>query len=650
MKVMKLKKSQQRGGVKTSVQTTGGKFVPTVDSDLIIPLLFSNCDKSDLLSTGSSGFAFVMHLKPGSTIHLRSQTLDATGNPLSQLDAADRSRSVDIGMPMEKFCVKISLVKTGTTDKHGLEYDGVVKRGVTLKDATEEVENQRLMHEASMCATGVHGVFIPDAISHRIMDPTNFNLLVTSLSGVVTAASQRALAWIQYNAVNHHYHIHVFCMELIGSVGVGSVVAGGPAFTTFNAFCRAVAVAEPGINFPQAADDIACKIAAAVISTFTKSSFWSYDSHSNNIMTNGIIAFLLDLGRLYHIRISDVRIKLLLRELLTPEYKIHLACFFGLSAGYTNDTIKSAFSAIYNRYMDPDRLTIAALFTIDPAVPGDNLRVRSNIFEILALFALIDGMTNHNVYKTGGFQCVEYMHRVFHTRSTFSDLSSFLSQCSSTLTGFEAVCDARAGKVPGAGGIIGSVITNLDAIAHLLQGALVPCAAMGLARTMGQFRLPKPDDPLSPEEFKHRWEQIQQAETERQLAQAKTDQAELDRIRETQRQEEQAAIKALFEFVGPPSTLSRDSMRSTKPGTKTPVVPLIQKPPTNTNPRGSRPSLGGQKTKTVSTPKRRRTSGKRRAQNQNRQRTRRQRHIYRTSRSRSRGRSNSRRRRRRRTQ
>lgn len=522
MKAMKIKKSQQRGGVKTSVATTGGKFIPTDDPDLIIPRLFSNCDKADLLSTGSSGFAFVMHLKPDSTIRLRSQTLDATGNPLSQLDAADRGRYVDTGMLMENFCVKISLVKTPTTDPHRLHYNGGVKRGVTSKDATDEVANQLLMHEASMCGTGVHGVFIPDAISHRIMDPSglaSFNSLVvaplSALSGVVTPDSQGALLWIHRNAEKHHYRIQVFCMELIGSVGVGGVVAGGPAFTTFNAFCRAVEAAAPGIIYPLAADDIACKIAAAVISTFTKSSFWSYDSHSNNIMTNGIIAFLLDLGRIYHIRINEFEIAILLRKLLHPKYsaafKIPLACFFGLSAGYTNDTIKDAFRAIYDRYMDADRSTIAALFTIDLAVPDDIRRVRSNIFEILALFALIDGLTKQITYEVDGFQCTEYMQRVFHTSSTFIDLYRFLTQCSSTLAGFETVCAARAG----AGGIIGSVITNLDTIAVLLQGALVPCAAMGPARPMGRFRLPTPGDILSPEEFKHQLERAQQMQREK---------------------------------------------------------------------------------------------------------------------------------------
>lgn len=274
MKLKKLKKSHQHGGVKVSitfVKTTDNRFVPTTDPDIIIPRLFSNCDTVRLLSTGSSGFAFGMHLKPDSIIKLRSQTLDDFGTPLSQLDAADRDRLVDKGMSMENFCVKISLVKTDTTNKkHDLYYNGDEKRGVTRKDATEEVENQRNIHEASMCATGVHGVFIPDAISDRIMDPADFNSLVTSLSlSGVAVESQAALKWILDNATRHGYHIQVFCMELIGGIGVGGVVAGGPVFTSFRAFCAAAAAAAaPFDYFPRAADEVACKIAAAVISTF----------------------------------------------------------------------------------------------------------------------------------------------------------------------------------------------------------------------------------------------------------------------------------------------------------------------------------------------------------------------------------------------
>lgn len=111
MKIGKLKKSQQRGGVKASIKTTGNVFVPTVDSKLIISRLFSNCDTVRLLSSGSSGFAFIMHLQSGSTIRLRSQTLDEGGNPLTQLDAADRKRFATTGLRMKNCCVKISLVE-----------------------------------------------------------------------------------------------------------------------------------------------------------------------------------------------------------------------------------------------------------------------------------------------------------------------------------------------------------------------------------------------------------------------------------------------------------------------------------------------------------------------------------------------------------
>jgi hypothetical protein len=538
-KIRNLKKSHQHGGVKVSVKTTANSFVPTTEPDIIIPRLFSNCDTVRLLSTGSSGFAFGMHLKPDSIIKLRSQTLDDFGTPLSQAHAADRDRFVDKGMSMENFCGKISLVETYKTSNYDLNYNGGEKRGVTREDATEEVENQRRIHEASMCATGVHGVFIPDAISHSIMDPTKFKLLVSSLSGVAPE-SREALEWILKNAVSYGYYIQVFCMELIGGNGVGGVVAGGPVFTSFRAFCDAAMAAAAAPPFPRAADEVACKIAAAVISTFTKSSFWSFDSHANNIMTNGDIVFLLDLGRVYNIINSKPKIHRLLEKMLRKHtHKANLVQFFGLLPGVSDDDVRAAFDAIYNRYTDIDRSTIAALFTIDPTVADDIVRVRSNIFEILALFALIDGITNVFEYKTTGFQCVEYMHRIFHTRSTFISLEDFLRQCSSTLDGFEVVCNTRT-----AGFIIGPVISNLDAIAHLLQGALVPCAAMGHPRQMGQFRHPKSGDPLSVGEIEYQAAQAKimaDAEIARRayMAQEQQQQREQQQQQQEQRQQQQ---------------------------------------------------------------------------------------------------------------
>lgn len=506
MKIGKLKKSQQRGGVKASIKTTGNAFVPTVDSKLIIPRLFSNCDTVRLLSSGSSGFAFIMHLKPDSTIKLRSQTLDNGGNPLTQLDAANRERFVDKGLLMENCCVKISLVETDTTPfGTTLKYNKDDKSGVSQKEANDEVKNQRFMHEASMSGTGVHGVFIPGVITHDIMNATEFETLASTLtSRGAGAGAGTTLAWIMDSARKYNYNIQVFCMELIAP-------DAPHAFTTFREFMKTDAAANPSKQFPPNTVDVACKTATAVISTFTKSSFWSYDTHGTNIMTNGIFVYLLDFGRIYNIRDSKTNIDNLLKNMLLDQSlnKASLLQFFGLSPGVSDDEIEAAFNAIYNRYTDQDRSVIARHFIIDRAVPDDISRVRSNIFEILALFALIDGMTNKYKYTYPGLQCREYMYFIFRTAKTFSTLDFFLQRCSSTLDGFRTVCPTLVPAIN-----VGEVELNLDAIARLLQGALVPSAAMGPARPAEQFDLPKLGDTLSVDEVKYQEEQRQLMEKE----------------------------------------------------------------------------------------------------------------------------------------
>jgi hypothetical protein len=497
MKIGKLKKYQQRGGVKVSIKKTENVFVPTDDPDIIIPHLFSNCDNVRLLSSGSSGFAFIMHLKPDSTIKLRSQTVDDVGNPLTQLDAADRWRFVNKGLLMENCCVKISLVETTTTPfnlslfyKNDQNDQNDKKSGVSRKEATYEVETQKKMHRASMSGTGVHGVFIPGVITHKFMIATEFETLASTFTK--DEDTKKALDWIISAAENYDYKIQVFFMELIPPDAPN-------AFTTFREFMNKAAEANPTIPFPPDTVAVACNTAAAVISTFTKSSFWSYDTHGENIMTNGISVFLLDFGRIYNIIDSKSKIDNLLKKMLSDSsIKAYLPQFFGLAPGISDDNIKAAFNAIYNRYMDLERSVIIRRFIIDSTVADDIRRVRSNIFEILILFALIDGMTNSYKYKNPGFQCIEYMYFIFRTANTFRSLDLFLQQCSSTLDGFETVRTALVTRIE-----IAQVELNLNYIARLLQGALVPSAAMGHARTPEQFNLYKPGDALSPDETEY---------------------------------------------------------------------------------------------------------------------------------------------------
>ena len=497
MKIGKLKKYQQRGGVKVSIKKTENVFVPTDDPDVIIPLLFSNCDNVRLLSSGSSGFAFIMHLKTDSTIKLRSQTIDEVGNPLPQSEAADRWRFVNKGLLMKNCCVKISLVETTTTPFNlSLFYkndQNDKKSGVSRKEAMDEVETQKKMHRASMSGTGVHGVFIPGVITDKFMIATEFETLASTFTK--DTDTKTALDWIISAAKNYDYKIQVFFMELIPP-------DAPHAFITFREFMNKAA--NSATHFPLDTVAVACKTAAAVISTFTKSSFWSYDTHGKNIMTNGSSVFLLDFGRIYNIIDSKSKIDNLLKKMLLDQSlnKASLLQFFGLSPGVSDDEIKAeikaAFNAIYDRYTDLDRSVIIRRFIIDSTVANDIRRVRSNIFEILILFALIDGMTNRYKYKNPGFQCIEYMYFIFRTANTFRTLDLFLQQCSSTLDGFETVRTALV--TPNE---IAEVNLNLNAIAHLLQGALVPNAAMGPARGPEEFGIPKYGVALTPEEAEY---------------------------------------------------------------------------------------------------------------------------------------------------
>jgi hypothetical protein len=539
---------RQRGGVKSYALTTSGTYAPIIDDSTIIRKLFSDCDNFEIISADSAtGFIFVLNSPANSKIRLESSVVASdTTTPLSQKES--KHRAPGKGLLLSKCCVKISLVQCSGTDY--LDYNGVEKSTVSPLEARSEAANQKQMYEASVCGAGMPGVFIPDVIADSVMTHDAFSNMVNRLLPAgppryfPPTKTDNALKWIIEKAITFHYGIHVFCMELIGSPGVGGV--GGVGFKTFEDFCNEIESANPGVDFPPETIRVACKAATAIISTFVKSSFWSYDTHRRNIMTNGILLFLLDFGRIYHISTHYPKIKDMFQKVLILPSNV--LDFFGAT---DKPDAEKKFDAIYGKYTDQDRSQIAKLFTFNPAIHAgadqvaiqtDIHRVHSNIFELLSLFALIDGMTNHFKHKKYEFQCDGYMSPIFFTRSTFENLTTFFSQCASTLDRFEAVCKNRGLT------IFPHVTANMHTIATSLQDALVPCAAMGAPIQPGQLRLPPiVTTPLSPDAIKAR-AMMMEAEEERRLEaqqlEAQRLLEEAQRLEELQRQQEAQRLEA----------------------------------------------------------------------------------------------------------
>ena len=506
-KSKKMRRIQQKGGA-VYVSTDGGTFRATDDSSIILSHLFANCAGLRLLSDETyTSFVFSMRLRQPSeaTIQLRSLVIDNYGKPLPQSLSKHRDRNAEAGLIMSECCIKVSLVMRDDSKKETVPlYFNKNQKGVEVsKDVIAEAEAQEYMYQASICGTGVAGVFIPDKITNRLMSPDEFTKYYSTIQpDVITPESRAALEWIVAAAKYRIYDIHVFCMELIGSLGD----EGG--FMTFEEFEIQRKAAAPTISYPPDTVAVACKVAAAVLSTFSKSSFWSYDQHKNNTMTNGAYVYLLDFGRVYHILRDEEILKLYFERLLMEPMciRISLAAFFGVSDVVNTDEIRARFHFIYDKYKNPDRGIIAQYLTLNPEDPDDIFRVSSNIFELLSFIALTDSLTKMYKYKkfVKALQCSGYMQYVFHTGSTFNSgmqpngdiipgYMMFLTQFASTLEIFNTVSVRRGVN------LIGHVLENMTTIAMLLQGALVPCPEMGPPLEIDQVRLPPPDAALSPE-------------------------------------------------------------------------------------------------------------------------------------------------------
>ena len=510
----KKRRIQQKGGA--AYVSIDGLFRATMDSSTILSQLFMNCAGLRLLSDKTrTSFVFAMRLRqpPEATIQLRSLVIDNYGNPLPQSSSKHRDRNAESGLLMSECCIKVSLVRKDEgsiieSASAPLEYNGMKKGTELSKDVMEEAANQEYMYEASICGTGVAGVFIPDKITNQLISSDVFNGYCSSIPpvpGVIPPEDRAALEWIITTARDRNFHIHVFCMELIGSLGV----EGG--FMSFEAFETQRKALAPSIPYPPDTVAVACKVAAAVLSTFTKSSFWSYDQHKHNIMTNGPNVYLLDFGRVYHILRDEDLLKRHFEQLLMESMYVRkpLAIFFGVSDHLKTDEIRARFHFIYDKYKNPERGIIAQYLTLNRAEPDDIFRVSSNIFELLSFVALTDCLTKIYKYKSSNsLQCSGYMQYVFHTASAFNKETrpngdiipgsmKFLTQFASTLEIFNAVSLQRGAN------IIGHVLENMTTIAMLLQDALVPCAEMGPPLETGEVRLPPPVMALSPESLLH---------------------------------------------------------------------------------------------------------------------------------------------------
>ena len=520
---------QQRGGVKSSVLTTLGTYVHTHDDSIIIPKLFSDCNKFEIISADSgTGFIFALNSPENSKIRLESSVVDIEGEALPQMLSKDREYSAGTGILLSKCCVKISLVDSGPRPRYFDYFNDkgimITKSSVTRTKAMREADIQKQIYEASVCEAGVHGVFIPDVIAQIVMNPTEFSDMIrhllpaaataaattaaattaaattaatptaaattaaataaTPTAAATTAETVSALEWIKQKATSFNCKIHVFCMELIGSTGHGE-----GEFKTFGEFCNETwrANPDPKVKFPPDAISVACKVGAAVISTLVKSSYWSYDTHPRNIMTNKKLVFLLDFGNMYHITHDYMKIRGMFVRLLEEKQK--LVCDF---FDATNVDALENFSQIWKKYADPSHKHFT--FNLEThhdeeAKEQDIDRVHSNIFELLSLLALIDGMTILFSYGSSGFQCSRYMSIIFSSNSTFDTLDMFLTNCASTWVEFKTVCPRQSVQVK----------QNMHTIAISLQDALVPCAEMGKPIRPDELRRPPSGAPLSPD-------------------------------------------------------------------------------------------------------------------------------------------------------
>ena len=188
-RVKKISKNQSGGMIKLSIKGTqhikskiykkGSKASPLSDEELgilIIDFLFTKVTNVSLIQD-SSRYGYILYATvPDGTV------FDTRYLPLSE--ALDTYKT-DRGIPLQHFCMKISLVLDVTDAKMVEDYEYRCnrnemhsKRAVSVISSTNEAHIQKKLYDSFACMRGT-SPFVPDVIAHGVFNHEQFESYIS---------------------------------------------------------------------------------------------------------------------------------------------------------------------------------------------------------------------------------------------------------------------------------------------------------------------------------------------------------------------------------------------------------------------------------------------------------------------------------------
>lgn len=267
---------------------------------LIINSLFKEVTNVSFIQD-SSRYGFILYATvPTGTL------FDTSNLPLSQvLDTSN----IDIGIPLQHFCMKISLVLTKSNEDEFENYEYLDnsgelrdKRAISVRRSTKEANDQKNLHDSFACIRGT-SPFVPDVIAHGVFNHDNLEnyirlfetnrLAAASATETVTVAGidRRVLhvlreisEWLQQKNIEdgrklyeerQNWAVDILLMEYIDKTEYLTLNALGSTYTWGSSNLGIPTNIEPALL--TSAAQLACATGVGII---------LYDCHKDNILSN----------------------------------------------------------------------------------------------------------------------------------------------------------------------------------------------------------------------------------------------------------------------------------------------------------------------------------------------------------------------------
>lgn len=355
----------------------------------IAQILLKNITSISEISSGSlCSMILKGDLDPEGNIKIQSQVYHADGKPTNPTDRANRPRKINIGLQFHNVCMKITLIKNGSTEISSIPWNTpltktINKEVLSIEECEKEFEVQRLMYQQLLCGE-IANEIIADGIATIKLSPEEFKTFYSPTQSKPPQSEQpqseppkydsnvnKILDWVYTSAHDHNLQIHIAFMDNL-EMYVPSSKIDRHTHRYYNKY-----------------HDIGIALILIVLMT----TGIPYDFHEGNVLIHRSDKKIkcVDFGRMHFLSNPDIETVLTmhLKTCLKRDIIKHFLKFFNVS---NKDDIVSKFVLQLKQIIkySNEKYTFYSL---------DITEQRKRVYEILVFVAFVDIITNLSLYS-----------------------------------------------------------------------------------------------------------------------------------------------------------------------------------------------------------------------------------------------------------